>query len=162
MALINCEECRKEVSDKAASCPNCGAPLQVAVAKQSLWDSISQKSGPKEVVVRGTDPAYEGRKFGESIVMMFLALFLHPLFSFVGFWLLCMIALFHLAPLIGLSTKWYNSPDWYPFASAAIAVVPTVLFRKHVPAIMKWILIVGGSALVIWGVVDLASSIRSR
>jgi hypothetical protein len=27
MALINCDECGKEVSDKAASCPNCGAPI---------------------------------------------------------------------------------------------------------------------------------------
>ncbi|SBV94863.1 conserved hypothetical protein [uncultured Dysgonomonas sp.] len=27
MALINCSECGKEVSDKAASCPNCGNPI---------------------------------------------------------------------------------------------------------------------------------------
>ncbi len=27
MALIKCEECGKEVSDKATSCPNCGCPI---------------------------------------------------------------------------------------------------------------------------------------
>lgn len=27
MALINCPECKKEISDKAKSCPNCGCPL---------------------------------------------------------------------------------------------------------------------------------------
>jgi hypothetical protein len=27
MALINCPECTKEISDKAVSCPNCGVPL---------------------------------------------------------------------------------------------------------------------------------------
>lgn len=27
MALINCPECGKEISDKAASCPNCGCPM---------------------------------------------------------------------------------------------------------------------------------------
>jgi len=27
MALINCPECGKEVSDKATSCPNCGNPI---------------------------------------------------------------------------------------------------------------------------------------
>jgi len=27
MALISCTECGKEVSDKASSCPNCGAPI---------------------------------------------------------------------------------------------------------------------------------------
>lgn len=28
MALIKCPECNKEISDKAASCPNCGFPIQ--------------------------------------------------------------------------------------------------------------------------------------
>lgn len=27
MALINCKECGKEISDKATNCPNCGAPI---------------------------------------------------------------------------------------------------------------------------------------
>ena len=27
MALISCSECGKEVSEKAYSCPNCGAPI---------------------------------------------------------------------------------------------------------------------------------------
>lgn len=27
MALINCNECGKEISDKATSCPHCGAPV---------------------------------------------------------------------------------------------------------------------------------------
>lgn len=27
MAMMECPECGKEVSDKAASCPNCGAPI---------------------------------------------------------------------------------------------------------------------------------------
>lgn len=28
MALINCPECGKQISDKALSCPNCGFPIQ--------------------------------------------------------------------------------------------------------------------------------------
>lgn len=28
MALISCEECHKKISDKASSCPSCGAPQQ--------------------------------------------------------------------------------------------------------------------------------------
>lgn len=27
MALIHCPECKKEISDKAVSCPNCGCPI---------------------------------------------------------------------------------------------------------------------------------------
>lgn len=30
MALINCTECNHEVSDKAAACPKCGAPIASA------------------------------------------------------------------------------------------------------------------------------------
>jgi hypothetical protein len=29
MALINCPECNKEISDKAGKCPNCGFPLEI-------------------------------------------------------------------------------------------------------------------------------------
>lgn len=29
MAIIQCYECKKEISDKATSCPNCGAPIKV-------------------------------------------------------------------------------------------------------------------------------------
>lgn len=29
MALVKCQECGKEVSDKAANCPNCGCPIAV-------------------------------------------------------------------------------------------------------------------------------------
>jgi len=27
MALIKCEECGKDISDKAFTCPNCGCPI---------------------------------------------------------------------------------------------------------------------------------------
>lgn len=35
MALINCPECNKEISDKAVSCPNCGVPLEKVVVYES-------------------------------------------------------------------------------------------------------------------------------
>lgn len=42
MALFNCSECQAEISDKAAGCPKCGAP----VAKAPLAStSLSPKSG---------------------------------------------------------------------------------------------------------------------
>jgi hypothetical protein len=33
MALINCPECGKEISDKAISCPNCGMPLSKEISQ---------------------------------------------------------------------------------------------------------------------------------
>ena len=38
MALINCPECSKEISDKASSCPFCGCP-------------VNSKNKPQEVKV---------------------------------------------------------------------------------------------------------------
>lgn len=34
MALINCFECAREISDKAAACPGCGAPVSIAEPKE--------------------------------------------------------------------------------------------------------------------------------
>ena len=33
--LIKCNECGKEVSDKANTCPNCGAPVQTITQEKS-------------------------------------------------------------------------------------------------------------------------------
>ena len=37
MALINCSECGKEISDKAASCPHCGNPINQPVPKEEEY-----------------------------------------------------------------------------------------------------------------------------
>lgn len=47
MALINCPECSKEVSDRAATCIHCGYPLQ----SQHAVQSIASKS--KKIVLIG-------------------------------------------------------------------------------------------------------------
>ena len=35
MSLIDCTECKKQVSDLATSCPSCGAPINVSYEKNS-------------------------------------------------------------------------------------------------------------------------------
>ena len=35
MALINCSECGRQVSDKAESCPQCGAPIASALETEA-------------------------------------------------------------------------------------------------------------------------------
>lgn len=37
MALISCSECGKEISDKAASCPHCGNPINQPVPKEEEY-----------------------------------------------------------------------------------------------------------------------------
>lgn len=39
MALIICSECGKEFSNKAASCPNCGCPIEEIIKEESLDNS---------------------------------------------------------------------------------------------------------------------------
>jgi uncharacterized membrane-anchored protein len=39
MALIDCLECGKKMSDKAKACPNCGCPLQTTQHNTLTWES---------------------------------------------------------------------------------------------------------------------------
>lgn len=43
MALIQCPECSKEISDKAAACPSCGTP--VAAARPSATVAVKTTRG---------------------------------------------------------------------------------------------------------------------
>lgn len=52
MAIINCPECGKEVSDKATACPNCGCPISEhqADVHQDEITSVSSNSKPKKKI----------------------------------------------------------------------------------------------------------------
>jgi len=41
MTLIKCIECGKEVSDQAASCPHCGAPIQSSASNKTKSNPVS-------------------------------------------------------------------------------------------------------------------------
>jgi len=56
MALIACKECGREVSDKATSCPGCGAPIGVAAAGQKAEPTAAMPSPPAKPK-RKTSPA---------------------------------------------------------------------------------------------------------
>lgn len=74
MALIKCTECGKEVSDKAAACPNCGAPIDAGTT-------------PKVHSVQGGEvkPVKEKKKGSclKTILIVVIAFFLFILF--IGF-----------------------------------------------------------------------------
>jgi hypothetical protein len=44
MALTRCSECSREISDKAAACPGCGAPVTKAAPTPPPPKSIGQKN----------------------------------------------------------------------------------------------------------------------
>jgi len=43
MALIACTECNKQISDKAASCPSCGAPVSSREPIVNRWSEEPKK-----------------------------------------------------------------------------------------------------------------------
>lgn len=45
MALINCPECGKEISDQAATCPNCGHPQRVPEPAPSTANTKGNNTG---------------------------------------------------------------------------------------------------------------------
>jgi hypothetical protein len=48
MALVKCGECGKEISDKAAACPGCGAPTAPVSAVSNTAPSVAvTRSGGK-------------------------------------------------------------------------------------------------------------------
>ena len=49
MALINCPECEKQVSNIAATCPNCGAPIAEATGSKAAGVPLTtiQKTSKK-------------------------------------------------------------------------------------------------------------------
>ncbi len=55
MALISCPECKKEVSDKAESCPHCGCPLSAKPKRvRTSEDSfVTRSRGCGDIVLYG-------------------------------------------------------------------------------------------------------------
>ncbi len=51
MAIIQCPECGKDVSDKAKSCPNCGCPINEDVQNTNDNDSSKRKTGSTLIIL---------------------------------------------------------------------------------------------------------------
>lgn len=75
MALINCPECNKEVSDKADACPNCAFPITKKETKPK-----SQKEPSQTIIVQNQEGFYlrmmnVTTKLGCVISLVFLGIF---------------------------------------------------------------------------------------
>jgi hypothetical protein len=84
MALINCPECNKEISDKALCCPNCGVPLDKIelISKNKTTEVLddsnlmkypsfpSDLSIGKQIVNWAFDAAFEGFFDGRENVIL--------------------------------------------------------------------------------------------
>lgn len=67
MALINCPECGKEISDKADSCPNCGCPVKVNNTSENEEYLCCPKCHSKEL--HAEKKGYSGGKALAGVVL---------------------------------------------------------------------------------------------
>lgn len=71
MSLILCEECGREISDKAKSCPHCGAPIEIAEKQGEI-----EKNLPKEETINngkesvGTDKEHVKQSKAKLIIII--------------------------------------------------------------------------------------------
>lgn len=118
------------------------------VAKRQLEAQKQLFSGQQQVNAQNA-----GRELGDGLMAIVVGLFLHPVFSFVGFWLICTLLLLLLgsavATVLGLGMN--SPPSWFFFSGMTISAALTVVLRKFVPRLMRWtfILLCGALALAI-------------
>ena len=73
MALIECDECGKDVSDKAVSCPNCGNPIAISEAvADDLQDDFVQN--PKGEAIEEYKKKYSNLKRGLKRISIFASI----------------------------------------------------------------------------------------
>ncbi len=77
MALVKCSECGKEVSDKAAACPGCGAPIAATSPAVSL-------NPASHAHVTRTGAGWEGLGFILIVVGMLVGTAANPPVSTLG------------------------------------------------------------------------------
>jgi uncharacterized membrane protein YvbJ len=71
MALLNCPECSKQVSDQAAACPSCGYPLKPS---QRTTASPDQSKPTVDEIARGAQLGIARQQLNNSIVQIVLGL----------------------------------------------------------------------------------------
>ncbi|MCW9058872.1 MAG: hypothetical protein OQL11_08375 [Gammaproteobacteria bacterium] len=88
---------------------------------------------------------------GSQLMAIVMGLFLHPVYSYFGFWLVCTVLLLTLGEVLGPLLGLDNLPNWYFLSAVTIPVALAVLLRKRIPALMKWIfyILIGGIVLFI-------------
>ena len=64
MALINCPECGKQISDKAATCPNCGYPISQLTNQEDNMTKEIDLNVPKAELVSHNGAHTNWRKMG--------------------------------------------------------------------------------------------------
>jgi TM2 domain-containing membrane protein YozV len=98
MALIECNECGRQVSDKAASCPGCGAPISAAVV------------APNAATVQQVQIVNQPKSRGTYIILalFFGAIGIHNFYANQNAVGAAKIGLFFVTLIVDASTGFYS------------------------------------------------------
>ena len=113
MALIQCGECGKEVSDKAVSCPGCGAPI----SEPRVREEIRKEVGVQQVVIRNP-VAVAAEEMGRNIVKYFPVLVAVFAAIYIPY---------RIAMALGLGDDIETMPDWIGIVGMGIAIAAMIL-----------------------------------
>jgi DNA-directed RNA polymerase subunit RPC12/RpoP len=127
MALIECADCGKEVSERAESCPNCGAP-------------IAGKKVQKVVAVHPDVAA--GHEAGEGCAMLLTS---KPV-AFIVFIVTWLFGTTYLAMRTGYYVEGEDPALWVGFVILVLPFILAFVLRKP---IAKFVPIVMGSGILI-------------
>ncbi|MCB2100409.1 MAG: hypothetical protein KDE22_06045 [Rhodobacterales bacterium] len=128
---MSCEVCGYEYCNSSHSCPRC-----------------ARRHAQVNPLVKEHVDA--GQAFGGGIFKIVAALFLHPVFAFVGFWLLGFGLLVFLAPTLGLGgTGSTPPPIWYLGVAGGVPLVLAIVLRKIVHKLMVALFVIGCATLAV-------------
>lgn len=71
MALIDCPECSREISSEAASCPQCGHPMQVPEPARKWSPGVA---AVLSLVIPGAGQMYKGQILNGVVWLFFVVL----------------------------------------------------------------------------------------
>jgi len=120
MALIQCGECGKEVSDKAVSCPGCGAPIAEPSAREKTLgprEETLKEIGVGEVIIRDRVAvefeilARHFVKYFPVLVAVFAAIYIP----------------YRIAMELGMGDDLETMPDWIGITGMGIAIAVLIL-----------------------------------
>ena len=80
MALIDCRECGHRISDKATTCPNCGAPVELSLDKNEQTVLANTPSTPPPPIMEQKDNTEEKKSSGALIFVIGLILIIITVF----------------------------------------------------------------------------------
>ncbi len=152
MAMIQCGECGKEVSDKAVSCPNCGAP----VAEPKVRENVREKV--RESVQEKVRENYQEKVVVQEVVIRNrLSYEFEKLFTFLFInWSIFVLMFFNawfipnqIRKYFGLSIE--DDYSKYMGVVGLLVVIVILIFRKRLAGLIGQIIAAILIAGAIWG-----------